>query len=346
MQGNGTGIHFHGIRQYQTNTEDGVNGLTECPLAPGDTKTYTWTATQFGTTWYHSHFSAQYGDGAAGPIVIYGPASSNYDVDLGSYTINDWYYQTAYQINDAFDVELQQGQPGPPGDTILINGTNQSPSGTGSYNKVTMTKGKKYRLRLVNMSLDNNIRVSLDGHPFQVISSDLVPVKPYTTNWVMLAIGQRHDVIITANQTSGNFWFRAEVATDCSSANNYYGRSVFTYADATYAVPTTSAATAPTVCKDESPLVPWVQNSVPSSDFANQVQDLEVDINVEQVTTNGQNVVVWGVNLTAINIAWDMPTLEYVKQGNASYPKAYNLIELPTSGIVSRPPLPTRMPSY
>lgn len=30
-----TSIYWHGIRQKGTNEQDGVNGLTECPLAPG-----------------------------------------------------------------------------------------------------------------------------------------------------------------------------------------------------------------------------------------------------------------------------------------------------------------------
>ena len=48
---------------------DGVNGLTQCPVAPGDTFNYTWRATQYGSSWYHSHYSVQYADGAAGPMV-------------------------------------------------------------------------------------------------------------------------------------------------------------------------------------------------------------------------------------------------------------------------------------
>ena len=51
MQSNGTGLHFHGIRQLGTTSMDGANGLTECPLAPGDSKTYTFQATQYGSTW-------------------------------------------------------------------------------------------------------------------------------------------------------------------------------------------------------------------------------------------------------------------------------------------------------
>lgn len=102
MRHNGTSIHWHGIRQNQTMDMDGVNGLTQCPIAPGDNLVYKWKATQYGSTWYHSHYSIQYADGLVGPLVcslfflhcnlessilpmltycqtIYGPSSGNYD---------------------------------------------------------------------------------------------------------------------------------------------------------------------------------------------------------------------------------------------------------------------------
>ena len=46
---NGTSMHWHGVRQLNSVVEDGVNGITQCPLAPGDTQTYSWRATQYGT---------------------------------------------------------------------------------------------------------------------------------------------------------------------------------------------------------------------------------------------------------------------------------------------------------
>ena len=97
MQSNGTSLHWHGLRQLHSNSQDGTNGVTECALAPGDSKTYTFQATEYGTSWYHSHFSAQYGDGVQGPIVIHGPASANYDVDLGPITIG--YYCPDYHAS-------------------------------------------------------------------------------------------------------------------------------------------------------------------------------------------------------------------------------------------------------
>ncbi|KAI6845513.1 laccase-like multicopper oxidase [Hortaea werneckii] len=73
LQHNGTSVHFHGIRQLNSNQQDRSNGVTECPIAPGESKQYRFRCTQFGTGWYHSHFSAQYGDGVAhsntGPAV-------------------------------------------------------------------------------------------------------------------------------------------------------------------------------------------------------------------------------------------------------------------------------------
>jgi FtsP/CotA-like multicopper oxidase with cupredoxin domain len=34
---------------------DGVNGVTQCPIAKGDVVTYKFRALQYGHTWYHSH---------------------------------------------------------------------------------------------------------------------------------------------------------------------------------------------------------------------------------------------------------------------------------------------------
>lgn len=159
------------------------------PLAPSKSKTYTFRLTQHGTTWYHSHLSAQYGDGLLGALVINGPATSNYDVDLGSYTVTDWFYKSAFVESIQANANLQLGLGPPAGNNILINGTNQNTNGGGTYDKVSIVKGKKYLLRLINTSMDAMIRVSLDGHPFTVVASDLVPIVPYTTDWVLLGIG-------------------------------------------------------------------------------------------------------------------------------------------------------------
>lgn len=43
---NGTSIHWHGIRMLNNTQNDGTPGVTQCPIAPGDTMTYRFKATQ------------------------------------------------------------------------------------------------------------------------------------------------------------------------------------------------------------------------------------------------------------------------------------------------------------
>lgn len=57
--GNGTSVHWHGFRQWNTGHMDGVNAVTQCPIPPGTEFTYEFNATQYGTSWYHSHYSLQ-----------------------------------------------------------------------------------------------------------------------------------------------------------------------------------------------------------------------------------------------------------------------------------------------
>ena len=90
---NGTSVHWHGIRQNGTNDQDGVSSITQCPTAPGSSVTYTWRATQYGSTWYHSHFALQAWQGILGGVIINGPATADYDEDLGMLFLNDWDHQ-------------------------------------------------------------------------------------------------------------------------------------------------------------------------------------------------------------------------------------------------------------
>lgn len=56
----GTSFHWHGLLQKGTQYMDGVPAVTQCPIAPGASFTYNFKADLYGTSWYHSHYSAQY----------------------------------------------------------------------------------------------------------------------------------------------------------------------------------------------------------------------------------------------------------------------------------------------
>ena len=128
----------------------------------------------------------RYGDGVLGGIVIDGPATANYDEDLGIMMVQDWYYRTAFQN------AISSQTPGvgiPVADNGLINGTMVNAQGGGQYYTTTLQRNRRYRLRFVNTSVDNHFKVQLDSHLFTVITSDFVPIVPYETDWLFVGIG-------------------------------------------------------------------------------------------------------------------------------------------------------------
>jgi FtsP/CotA-like multicopper oxidase with cupredoxin domain len=90
----GTSLHYHGLLQTATPWYDGVPGVQQCPIAPGSTFTYRFRADLYGSSWWHSHYSAQYAAGVFGPMIVYGPHDNmDYDEDLGPVLVTDWYHK-------------------------------------------------------------------------------------------------------------------------------------------------------------------------------------------------------------------------------------------------------------
>ncbi|KAG8415838.1 hypothetical protein J3459_014043 [Metarhizium acridum] len=320
---NGTSIHFHGIRQNYTNENDGVVSITQCPLAVKQSTTYTWKATQYGTSWYHSHIGLQTWEGVFGGIIINGPASSNYDEDLGMVFLNDWDHQT---VDELYSVAQTAGAPTL--DNGLINGTNVygsdgSSSQTGTRFNVSFTSGKSYRLRLLNAAIDTHWKFSIDNHTMTVIASDLVPIQPFTATVLNIGIAQRYDVIVTADQasTADNFWMRAIPQAACSeneSSNNirgivYYGDSAGT--------PTTTGYNYTDSCDDETAnLIPYVSKSVSDANWN--------DLELATVGTNSAGLFKWYLNSTTMLVNWAKPTLQSVLNGTTSYDNDTAVIQL------------------
>ncbi|KAK5733302.1 laccase, multicopper oxidase, benzenediol:oxygen oxidorectuctase [Elasticomyces elasticus] len=322
LQDNGTSIHWHGLRMLNSCQHDGVNGVTECPIAPGETKVYRFKCTQFGTSWYHSHFSAQYGDGVVGAIVIDGPATSNYDDDMGTMTLTDWYYDTVFALNIR---AMHTVGPPPIAQNALINGTMKSAHG-GAYHVTKVKKGRKVRIRLINTSIDNPFHVTIDNHNFTVITSDFVPIKPFVTNTVSINIGQRYDIIVSCDQAVGNYWLRADVSAQCSrNANQGNIRSVIRYDGAPETDPTSTGIVQSTGCYDES-VTPYVGNQVPQDQFASAIRKIDMDFNVG-ASVNGP-LVQWLINGSDIRVDWSNPTLQYVKDNNYTFEKKMNVFEI------------------
>lgn len=248
---------------------------------------------------------------------------------------------TATQIDY---IMAPEGVPPLTADNGLIGGKMKSPNGTsGSYTTIKLTPGKTHRLRLVNTAVDNHFKVHLDGHNMTIISADFVPIEPQTVDWLFIGIGERYDVLITADQVVDSYWLRAEVQTDCGhNANNGNIKSIFSYEGAGENEPTTTGTAYTAGCDDQTGLVPWVKKDVPSTDFSAEVEELEVLLSYGTKATysvNGSSVVQWSFNDgNLMDVDWEKPTLEYVFAGESNWTDDQNLIELPTANQVNRVP--------
>lgn len=136
----------------------------------------------------------------AGPLIIHGPSSMNYDIDLGPWFLTDWYHE------DVFSLEwlgLTTHLAAIPVSNILNGkgvfdcnpGNDTRCTGEEEYYEVQFKKGKTYRISLVNTATLLTYQFWIDGHNLTVIQNDFVPIEPYTTDVLNVGIGMcRRDI--------------------------------------------------------------------------------------------------------------------------------------------------------
>lgn len=141
----GITIHWHGVSV--PNAEDGVAGVTQDAIRPGQSYTYHFLAQNPGTYWYHSHqFSYEETTGGLYGMLIIDPATQTVhdDVDY-SVALHDWNganNQTLHAFNDSVGTLTQMARP-----------------------------GQWVRLRIANTSSNQHL-LTLIGTPFQVVALD------------------------------------------------------------------------------------------------------------------------------------------------------------------------------
>ncbi|KAJ4385589.1 hypothetical protein N0V93_010018 [Gnomoniopsis smithogilvyi] len=324
---NGTTIHWHGVRQLNTVAQDGVPGVTQCPLAPGESQTYEFQVSQYGSTWYHSHASLQYGQGLFGALILNGPATANYDEDLGALFLGDWHHTDVW---DLWDESAKLGAP-PTLDGGLINGTNtyncsttSDPTCTGvlgSKFEAVFESGTTYRIRLVNVAIDGHFQFSIDGHTLTVIGTDLVPIVPYETDSVLVSIGQRVDVLVEANAAAGDYWLRAGWVAACATINRADDiTGIVRYDASSTSDPTsTSTVTASTSCGDEpyESIVPHLALDVGA--FTSEADEVLSFAATASAFT-------WTINSSSLWLDMETPTIQTVLAGDSVFPTDYNVV--------------------
>ncbi|QRV80453.1 Multicopper oxidase [Ceratobasidium sp. AG-Ba] len=243
--------------QFQTGTasEDGPAFVTQCPISQFNSYVYNIPLDQqTGTFWYHSHLSSQYVDGLRGPLIILDPQDPQknlYDVDDATtvVTLEDWYHTPAPTLQAQFLSTTNTALAAPVPDSALINGKGRYVNGTAVARAViNVKKGKRYRLRVINMSAIGSYTFSIEGHSLTIIEADGVAHQPLVVDSFDIYAGQRYSVIVNANQTVANYWIRAPMTVAGAGSNaNLDPTNVFAilrYSGAPNAEPTTEQGTA------------------------------------------------------------------------------------------------------
>ena len=124
--------------------------------------------------------------------------------------------------------------------STLVNGLGRY--GTGPLSPlavINVEQGKRYRFRVVGASCDPWFNFTIDGHPMTVIETDGIEVEPFVVDSIPVFAGQRYSVVVTANQTVGNYWLRALSNHPNETFEGGQNSAIFRYAGAPDEDPTT-----------------------------------------------------------------------------------------------------------
>lgn len=188
-----TSIHWHGIRIE--NAMDGVSGLTQAPVQPGESFIYDFVAPDAGSYWYHAHNKSwnQVARGLYGSLIIddIDPLfDQDHDITL---MLDDWRLAGEGTLETAsLGALMDWSHGGRLGNWLTINGQSQP--------KKMLKKGEHYRLRLINAA---NARIfALDFAPLnaKALAYDgqlLREPQLLKTGPLLLGPAQRVDLLVT-----------------------------------------------------------------------------------------------------------------------------------------------------
>jgi FtsP/CotA-like multicopper oxidase with cupredoxin domain len=219
-----TTSHWHGVDV--PNAMDGVPGLTQKPVAPGEIFVYEFDARPAGTRWYHTHFASatQLDLGLYAPLIIEPAESDPFPVDR-EYTLvlDDWVTGSGPALPRTVEgtAQARGRMGGMMGDMMgrdmggmgCMMGGMMGGSRSLAYDTMTINgkaypatepllvhKGERVRLRLINASADHTHIVRLSGHRLQVTHTDGNPLEqPVDVDAVPITPSERYDVQFVAD---------------------------------------------------------------------------------------------------------------------------------------------------
>ncbi|MEN3794774.1 multicopper oxidase family protein [Fulvimarina sp. MAC3] len=184
-----TSVHWHGIRI--DNAMDGVPGLTQEAIAPGQSFTYDFVAPDPGTYWYHSHDRSweQNARGLHGALIVEEAEPwDGADRDL-VLVVDDWRLTESATIDDSFGEMMDWSHGGRLGNFVTVNGISKP--------RFEVRPNERIRVRLINAANARIMELGLPGTRVHRLALDGMPTDiEEQTDPIWLAPAQRIDVLV------------------------------------------------------------------------------------------------------------------------------------------------------
>jgi len=208
----GTTVHWHGIRLPIA--MDGVPGISQPPIAPGETFTYEFTPPDAGTFWYHPHANSlqQLGRGMAGALIVEEIQPVPVDRDI-VWMLADWRLRSDGQIASGFGNGMEAAMSGRVGNTVTVNGVISEAE--------PVRAGERIRLRLINSSLARIMALRFERHRPIIVAIDGQPCDPHEPDGgrILLGPAMRVDLVLDMHGQPGQ---RYRVVDDFYEGLSYW----------------------------------------------------------------------------------------------------------------------------
>ena len=185
----GTSVHWHGF--IIPNGMDGVSGLNQPKIAPGETYAYEFTLRQTGTLMYHPHLDemTQIALGMQGFFIIHprNPQVRRVDRDFAIF-LHEWFIKPGTSTPDPtvmldFNTFTFNSRVFPGTDPLLVR------------------TGDRVRIRLANLTMDSH-PIHFHGHKFYITGTDAGPLPQsawWSENTVNVPVGTTRDIEFVAD---------------------------------------------------------------------------------------------------------------------------------------------------
>lgn len=184
-----TTIHWHGI--FLPSGMDGVGGLNQPQIGPGETYVYEFTLRQHGTFMYHPHADemVQMAVGMMGMFIVHPklprkkPIQRDFAIMLHNWQVNPGTYRPDPSIMVEFNMWTFNSRVFPGTDSLVVR------------------TGDRVRVRFGNLSMWNH-PIHIHGHAWKIVATDGGDI-PEAGQWpettVLVPVGTTRDVEFIAD---------------------------------------------------------------------------------------------------------------------------------------------------